>query len=158
VERRSLPDDEGDVHQIVLRVIAHVVVHIRVEEAGAHVDVPQANHVALKLQRPEGMLDYRAEERQEGERPDNGAAPRGERDVRPQVLLLQQVIADEAEADLADLGRGADSAQRILRIERCGEADAEQGRGPHRLRTHNAPAATGWWEGCRREACCAASD
>ena len=129
-------------------VVPDVVVHLGVQVAVPGVDVPQPDHVALKLERAEGVLAHRADERQEAERPaeTHHSAPGGERDPGPEVLLLQGVLAGEAELDLAHLGARADAAQGILRRRGAAPREQEQRSStrPSRvaLRTHSAPASS----------------
>ena len=68
-------------------------------------------------------------------------------------LVLERVLAPEAELDPADLRARADTTQRILRREgRRGQQRPPEHRRPCPLKTHGAPEAARWSAGCRRAA------
>ena len=143
LERRPLLDHEGDVHQVVFRVVLNVVVDVRVEVTETDIDVSEPDHVPLELDRSERMPAHLGDERHEAEGPaeTDHSALRGERNAGAKLLLLEYVLAGEPEFDLADLGGGSHPAQGVLRRQRRREHEPEKCRGPARLRTHGAPAA-----------------
>src|SRR5262245_21538185 len=156
LNRWALLDQEGHVYQVLLGLVADVVVHLRLEEAGEDINVPEADDVALELDRLERMVPDRRHERYPAEdapQPDHAPAL-GQRDVRTQVPLQQRLAAGEPELDALHLGLGADTGERVLgRERRPREEQCEREEGS--LRTHSAPASARWPAGCPRGACCA---